>query len=136
MDKLKNKLWDLVEEIERKPELKPAEIEYVHLLTDTIKNIDKICMLEEGGYSQAGPYDGGSSYANRGQHWVRGHYSRDGQGGNHSMRGDPYGNPRSGGYSRADGRSEMIEHLQMALDSANEKDRDAIMRLLRQMETA
>ena len=55
-----------------------GDLELVHKLTDTIKNIDKICALEEdGGYSEAGDYEGasygrGSSYANRGKHYVRG----------------------------------------------------------------
>jgi len=60
-----------------------GDLEVIHKLTDTIKNIDKICMLEEeGGYSQdggdgasygGGTYGNGSSYANRGKHYVRGH---------------------------------------------------------------
>ena len=84
---LKDKLQDELDEIARKPEMSAGDLETVHKLTDTIKNIDKICALEEdGGYSEAGDYEGGaygrgSSYANRGKHYVRGHYSRDGRGG-------------------------------------------------------
>ena len=87
-----------LEEIARKPEMSAGDLETVHKLTDTIKNIDKICALEEdGGYSEAGDWEGdygrGSSYANRSKHYVRGHYSRDGRGG-YSRDG------RMGGYSR------------------------------------
>lgn len=41
-----------------------------------------------------------------------------------------------GRYSREDGRSEMMEHLEMAMDSATEQDRDTIKRFMRQLENA
>ena len=102
------------------------------------KNIDKICMLEEeSGYIEAvdgDDYGHGSSYANRGKHYVRGNYSRDGGRdgmGEYSSRRD-----NRGRYSRDDGRSEMMRHIEAALDSANEQDREAIKRLMRQMENS
>lgn len=136
MDKLKGKLWEELEEIERKPKIGPGDLELAHKLTDTIKNIDKICMLEEEeGHSQADAYDGGNSYANRGKHWVRGHYSRDGGYGQTPRSGNGhYG--RNGNYSRGDGRSEMLEHLEMALDAADERDREDIKRFMRQLKDA
>ena len=125
---LKEVLCGELEEIAQKPEMSAGDLETVHKLTDTIKNIDKIVMLEEdGGYSSAvdgGDYGRGVSYANRGQHYVRGHYSRDGGRGTELRRR----------YSRDDGRSEMLEHLEMALDSATEQDREAIRRFMRQIE--
>ena len=76
---LKEKLCEELEDYARKQDMGAGDLEVIHKLTDTIKNIDKICMLEgEDGYSQSSGYDGGSSYANRGRHYVRGHYSRDG----------------------------------------------------------
>ncbi|RKJ40227.1 hypothetical protein D7X94_08765 [Acutalibacter sp. 1XD8-33] len=145
MDNLKDKLWDELEKIDRKEELNPGDLELAHKLTDTIKNIDKICILEESeGYSQdgdwtadmRGSYGTGSSYANRGKHLVRSHYSRDGgsHGGYSSRRGGSRGG--RGGYSRDDGRSEMMEHLEKALDSASEEDREAVKRFIRQLESA
>ena len=139
--KLKDKLFDemnkLSSEISGKPGLNTGDPEYAHMLTDTVKNIDKICMLEEdAGYSEDGGYGDGSSYANRGKHIVRRHYSRDGgsDGGYSSRRGGSRGG--RGGYSRDDGRSEMMEHLEMALDSAGEQDRETIKRFMRQLENA
>ena len=41
-----------------------------------------------------------------------------------------------GRYSRDDGRSEMMEHIEAALDAANDKDREAIKRFMRQLENA
>lgn len=134
---LKDKLHDELEEIARKPEMGAGDLELAHKLTDTIKNIDKICMLEEGeGYSEAvdgGDYGRGSSYANRGKHYVRGHYSRDGgmDRGGYSTRRDSRGR-----YSQDDGRSEMMEHLEAALDSATEQDREDIRRFMRKLEQA
>lgn len=139
---LKDKLHDELDEIARKPEMGAGDLELIHKLTDTIKNIDKICMLEEeGGYSSAvdSDYGRGASYANRGQHYVRGHYSRDGgndgyssrRGGSRSGRG---GYSRNGGYSRDDGREEMIEHVRMAIDTAPDEYKEDIKRFLREIE--
>ena len=128
---LKEKLCEELEEYARKQDIGAGDLEAIHKLTDTIKNIDKIEMLEEDGYSQDGPYGyDGSSYANRGKHWVRGHYSRDAMGRNRDL-------GKSGRrYSRDDGRSEMMEHLEMALDAASEQDREDIKRFMRKLENA
>ena len=137
LNELKDKLHDELDEISRKPELGAGDLEIIHKLTDTIKNIDKICMLEDGeGYSEAvdgGDYGRGSSYANRGKHYVRGHYSRDG-----GMDRSGYSSRRDsrGRYSRDDGRSEMMEHIEMAIDSADERDREKIKRFMRELENA
>ncbi len=138
--KIKEALWKELEKSEtaRSGELKGGELEAIHKLTDTIKNIDKICMLEEeSGYIEAvdgDDYGRGSSYANRGKHYVRGNYSRDG--GRDGMGGYSSRWDNRGRYSRDDGRSEMMRHIEAALDSANEQDREAIKRLMRQMENS
>ena len=89
---LKDMLCAELDEIGKKGEMSAGDLETVHKLTDTIKNIDKIVMLEDDGYSRdedysrdgdwsanmRGNYGRGSSYARRGSHYVRGHYSRDG----------------------------------------------------------
>ena len=138
--KIKEALWKELEKSEtaRSGELKGGELEAIHKITDTIKNIDKICMLEEeSGYIEAvdgDDYGRGSSYANRGKHYVRGNYSRDG--GRDGMGGYSSRRDNRGRYSRDDGRSEMMRHIEAALDSANEQDREAIKRLMRQMENS
>lgn len=135
LHELKEKLWAELDELADKREMGAGDLEVVHKITDTIKNIDKICMLEDGEYSEAVDgmdYGRGSSYANRGKHYVRGHYSRDG-----SM--DGYSSRRRnsrGRYSRDDGRSEMMEHLEMAMDTATDQDRETIKRFMRQLENA
>ena len=133
MHELKDKLCKELDEIARKPEMGAGDLEIIHKLTDTIKNLDKIEMLEDdGGYSQAGYRDGsnsyarGSSYANRGKHYVRGHYSRDGY--------SNEGRGGRGGYSRHDAKEAMMEQLDEIMDSANEQEREILRRAISQLE--
>ena len=124
---LKDKLCEELEEIVRKPDMGPGDLELIHKLTDTIKNIGKIEMLEEeGGYSQE---DGRDDGYGRGMSYARGRggYNRGGRNTRRDSRGR---------YSRDDGRSEMMEHLEMALDSASDQDRETIKRFMRQLENA
>lgn len=122
--KLKDKLWDELAEIAKQPELGTGDLEVAHKLTDTIKNIDKICALEDGmdGYSGA-------------RHWVRGHYSRDGRTVPEYMDGYGYARRRDsmGRYSREDGRDEMMSHLSAAMATSDEEDREMIRRLMDKM---
>ena len=132
MDKLRDKLCDELDEIARKPEMSAGDLETAHKLTDTIKNIDKIEMLEEdGGYSQAGDwemegrgsYNRGSSYRGRKRDSM-GRYSREGRGGR-------------GGYSRHDAKEAMMEQMEMLMDQAgSEREREAIRRCMGQLENA
>lgn len=129
LEGLKAMLCDELEEIARKPEMSAGDLEAVHKLTDTIKNIQKINMLEEDGYSFAADegrvYNRGNSYANRGKHYVRGHYSRDG------------GQTGRTGYSRNDGRDYMINQMERLMDeTGNEKEREAIRRCIEKLENA
>ena len=93
---LRDMLCKELDEIAHKGELGAGDLDIAHKLVSTIKNIDKIEMMEDDGYSRDGDYlrDGdysrggdwqadmrgtygrGSSYARRGTHYVRGHYSR------------------------------------------------------------
>lgn len=124
---LKDRLCEELEEIARKPDMGPGDLELIHKLTDTIKNIGKIEMLEEeGGYSQE---DGRDDGYGRGMSYARGRggYNRGGRNTRRDSRGR---------YSRDDGRSAMMEHLEAALDSARDQDRETIKRFMRQLENA
>src|SRR5699024_5510228 len=58
LQKIKDNLCGELEELAMKPEMSAGDLETIHKLTDTIKNIDKIAMLEDGdGYSQAGDWE-------------------------------------------------------------------------------
>ena len=87
---LRDMLCKELDEIARKGELGAGDLDIAHKLVSTIKNIDKIEMMEDDGYSERysrngdwqsdmrGAYDRDMSNARRGTHYVRGHYSCDG----------------------------------------------------------
>lgn len=131
MYELKDKLCKELDEIARKPEMGAGDLEIIHKLTDTIKNLDKIEMLEDGGYSQAGDWEAdmrgtygrGSSYRGRKRDSM-GRYSREGRGGRD-------------GYSRHDAKEAMMEQMEMLMDQAgSEREREAIRRCMGQLENA
>ena len=132
MYELKDKLCKELDEIARKPEMGAGDLEIIHKLTDTIKNLDKIEMLEDdGGYSQAGDWEAdmrgtygrGSSYRGRKRDSM-GRYSREGRGGR-------------GGYSRHDAKEAMMEQMERLMDQAgSEREREAIRRCMGQLENA
>lgn len=121
---LKDMLCEELEEIAKKGELSSGELETVHKLTDTIKNIDKIMYLEDNdGYSRGGnwvalgDYGRGNSYPPQ-RRDMRGRYTR----GMHN-----YSDP----YSRDGAKHEMMEQLEDMLDDAgSEKTREAIRRCM------
>ena len=130
MDKLKDKLCKELEEIARKPEMSAGDLEAVHKLTDTIKNLDKIEILEDGGYSRdgdwemegRGSYERGSSYRGRKRDSM-GRYSRDGR----------YG-PTTRMYSRADVRDGMMAQLEEMMDHASEQERTILRQAMDKLE--
>lgn len=146
MYELRDKLCDELDEVARKPEMGAGDLELAHKLTDTIKNIDKICIMDEtGGYSQAGDWEARGHFGDQ--------YARDGynEGGN-SYRGRNRDN--MGRYSRDDGmyddgmsqrrgmsrrgysRGGMMEHVDAMMDEAEtEEQREEIRRFKKKMET-
>ena len=140
MHERKEKLCDELEEIAKKGELGAGDLEIVHKLTDTIKNIDKIeIMKEDGGYSQAGDwemegrgsYNRGSSYRGRKRDSM-GRYSRDGRDMDYSRDGRmmPYRM-----YSRADAKDHMMGELEEAMAAATtDREKDIIKRAMDQLE--
>ena len=137
MYELKDKLCKELDEIARKPEMGAGDLEIIHKLTDTIKNLDKIEMLEDGGYSQAGDWEAdmrgtygrGSSYRGRKRDSM-GRYSRDGR----TMRGG-YRDGRM--YSNADAKDDMMAQMEDLMSKAgSEREREAIRRCMSQLENA
>ena len=131
LHELKEKLCDELEEIARKGELGAGDLEIIHKLTDTIKNLDKIEMLEDGGgYSQAGDwemegrgsYERGSSYRGRKRDSM-GRYSRDGR----------YG-PTTRMYSRAEAKDDMMAKLEDMMGSASEQERTILRQAMDKLE--
>ena len=127
MTDLRKMLCKELDEIARKDELSAGDLETVHKLTDTIKNIDKICIMDEScEYSQTGDweveghgtYGRGSSYARNRD--ARGRYSKT---------------SRMNRYSRDTARESMMNKLEdMLQDAHGEKEREAINRCMEQLE--
>ena len=124
---LKDKLYMELDELVRKGDIGAGDLELAHKLTDTIKNIDKICALEkDDGYSNTGVWDGsynyGNSYRGRSRDSM-GRYSRDGR-----MMGGRM-------YSRSDAKDHMMMEMEEAMNAAaSEHDREIIRRAMSQLE--
>ena len=163
MDDLKDllcaELEDYAEKGKKANKMSAGDLEAIHKLTDTVKNIMKIDVLkEEVGYSEDGHYmgegriygtsyesgyseRGGSSYARgRGRYAKRdsmGRYSRDG-GMSYDddmsyARGGRMGNRGGmrGGYSRDDGKHYMIEQLEEMMEEAEKPaEKEALRRCM------
>lgn len=148
LEELKEMLCKELDEISAKGELTAGDLETVDKLSHSAKNIDKLIMSEQYGYSgdgdweARGSYGRGSSYANRGQHYVRGHYSRDDgmMGGSSYRDGDNLyrsGRSRRGGYSYADGKQEILSQLEdMLNESTSERERNAYRSCISKIENA
>lgn len=133
MHELKEKLCDELEEIANKGDLGAGDLEIIHKLTDTIKNLDEIGMLEDG-YSQAGDWEIEGRAYNRGSSYTRrkrdsmGRYSRDSR----AMR---YRDDRM--YSRDEAKDDMMEQMEALMAQAgSEKEREAIRRCMNQLENS
>ena len=152
---LMNELYEYEEKAKKMSggKLSVQELEKIHKLTDTVKNIDKIEVLEDSeGYSEDGHYMGegriyGTSYARgRGRNARRdsmGRYSRDD--GMSYDRDSSYndgmsyarGSMRGGrmGYSRDGAKEHLIEKAEEMFDMASdEKERRAIKHFIKQLE--
>ena len=168
MHKIKEKLMEEIYELEDKlgkstGKMSSSDLDMLHKLTDTVKNIDKIEMFEEGGgYSEESnwmadgrmygtSYEGGSSYARgRGRNAKRdsmGRYARDGRyaedGGSYDGgmsyardgRGGQGGN--RGGYSRDGAKNYMAEQIDEMMEEAESPEiREALKRCKKAIENA
>lgn len=144
-DLLCAELEDYAEKGKKSGKMSMGDLETVHKLTDTVKNIMKIDVLkEEVGYSEDGHYmgegriygtsyddgmhrEGGYSYARgRGRYAKRdsmGRYSRDG--------GMPYRGGMRGGYSRDEGKHYMMEQLEEMMETAEKPtEKEALRRCM------
>ena len=143
-DLLCAELEDYAEKGKKSGKMSMGDLETVHKMTDTVKNIMKIDVLkEEAGYSEDGHYmgegriygtsyddgmhrEGGYSYA-RGRRYAKrdsmGRYSRD-----DGMR---YRGGMRGGYSRDDGKHYMMEQLEEMMEEAEKPaEKEALRRCM------
>ena len=116
---LRDMLCKELDEIAHKGELGAGDLDIAHKLVSTIKNIDKIEMLEDEGYSNDGEWRadmrgsyGRNDYTRRGEHYVRGHYSRD------------------------DGRESMMRKMEEIMRDATGEQREIIRRAMDELRNA
>ena len=143
-DLLCAELEDYAEKGKKSGKMSMGDLETVHKLTDTVKNILKIDTLsDEMGYSEDGHYmgegriygtsydygmhrDGGYSYARGRRYALRdsmGRYSRD-----DGMR---YRGGMRGGYSRDEGKHYMMEQLEEMMEEAEKPaEKEALRRCM------
>ena len=144
LEKLKEALCEELDKFGKSGDITVNSLEKINKLTDTIKNIDKIMMLEEdGGYSEGYMDDGmmrGNSYARGRRNAKRdsmGRYSSEGgsyDGG--SYRGGQGGSSYEGGYSRHDAKDWMMSQLGEMMEDADPKEREALKECKRAIERA
>ena len=135
-------LEDYAEKGKKSGKMSMGDLDSIHKLTDTVKNILKIDMLEdESGYSEDGAYMGegriyGTSYDDGMRRGVgysyargRGRYAKRDSMGRYS-RDDGYMR-RDGGYSREDGKAYMMEQLEGMMDDAEKPaEKEALRRCM------
>lgn len=138
IEKIKKMLCKELDEYAMKGRISGSDLDMIWKLTDTVKNLDKIEMLEDGnsydGYSEMReyPYMGGSSYA-RG----RGRYAkRDSMGRYSSDMGDDYSERMDRRYSRDDAKDHMMSKLGSMMESADPNEREIIKDCMRKLERA
>ena len=149
IEKLKEMLCKELEQYANKGKLAGVELELVWKLTDTIKNLGKIEMLEEeDGYSKDsyGSYDDEMSHA-RGRRYAKrnsmGRYSRED---GYSEEGDSYGRGSynsydegsmgSHNYSREGAKDHMMSKLGKMMENASPEEREVLKDCMRKLERA
>ena len=119
MYKLREMLCEELEGYAKRGNLSSGDLETVHRLTDTIKNIDKIELLA----------DDGSEYSHaRRRRDSMGRYAGTAERYDGGWRTDRY--PRDDGYSRTDGKQRIMDILESMIDGVQGTDRQTIERLL------
>ena len=156
IEKIKKKICAELEEYAMKSKLTMQDLEPLQLMTDIVKNLDKIEMLEDdGGYSEArggrgrSSYMGGSSYDDemmyserrgrgrnakrdsRGRYSSEGGSSYDDYSEESSYRGGSY---ESGRYSRDDAKDHILNKMGEMMTSADEEQRQILKDAMRKIE--
>ena len=141
IEKIKKMLCKELDEYAMKGKISGSDLDMIWKLTDTVKNLDKIEMLEDGdsydGYSEMReyPYMGASSYARgRGRYAKRdsmGRYSSD------DRMTDDYSEARlDRRYSRNDAKDHLMNKIGEAMENADPNEREILKDAMRKIERA
>ena len=150
IEKIKKMLCKELEEYGEMGKIKNAsELDMIWKLTDTVKNLDKIEMLEDdGGYSEARggrgrSYMHGSSYDDDmmySERRGRGRYAKRDSMGRYSSEDrmtDDYSEARMDRrYSRDDAKDHLMSALGKAMEGADPNEREILKDCMRKLERA
>lgn len=153
IEKIKKMLCKELDEYAMKGKLTASDLEMVHKLTDTVKNLDKIALMsenEENGYSEARggmrgrSYMGGSSYDDDmmySERRGRGRNARRDSMGRYSSEDgssyDDYSEARMDRrYSRDDAKDHLMSALGEAMEDADSNQREILKDAMRKIERA
>lgn len=152
IEKIKKMLCKELDEYAMKQKISGPDLDMIWKLTDTVKNLDKISMLEESeGYSEARggrgrmSFGGGTSYDDdmmyserrgRGRNAKRdsmGRYSSDMDSSydDYSEEGHLY---RGGNYSRDDAKEHLMDRIGEAMRDADPNEREILKETMRKLE--
>jgi hypothetical protein len=152
IEKIKKMLCKELDEYAMKQKLTGGDLDMIWKLTDTVKNLDKIAMLEESeeGYSEArggmrgrsymhgSSYDDDMMYSERRGRGINA--KRDSMGRYSSDMGssyDDYSEERMDRrYSRDDAKDHMMNKLGEMMTSADEEQREILKDAMRKIERA
>lgn len=124
MKKLEDLLWKELEDYKHRDKLTMSDLEIVHKITDTLKNIEKIEMLEGGCEHSHRTHGAEPRYGGR--------YYYDDDGGESYRRGRSYETGRSHG----EGTEQMVGKLERMMEDAEPKHREMLQRLIGQMQNS
>lgn len=137
-DRIKDMVYDELDEFGHYEKLSKDAVCVIGELVDILKDIGTVEMFEEGievpedEYSLASGYSRNGGYSRR---YYRGSYDNGNSYRGRSYNYDEYGRRGRTGYSREDSKEHMIGKLHQLMNEAqNENDREAINRLIQQME--
>lgn len=124
LEELRDAVCKELERFAKSGEITSTNLDKIHKLTDTMKNLDKIEMLEGDGYSEDWTGRGelyGTSYRGR-----RGNVKRDSMG-RYSRDGD---------YSKDEAKDHILSKLGEMMEGADPNEREALKRAMREIERA
>ena len=151
IEKIKKMLCKELDEYAMKGKISGSDLDMIWKLTDTVKNLDKISMLEESeGYSEerggmrGRSYMHGSSYDDDmmySERRGRGRYAkRDSMGRYSSEDGssyDDYSEERTGSrYSMDDAKDHLMSKIGEAMEGASPNEREILKDAMRKIERA
>ena len=141
IEKIKKMLCRELDGYALKGKLSGSDLDMIWKLTDTVKNLDKIEMLEDGdsydGYSEMReyPYIGGSSYergrCRSAKRDSMGRYSSE------DRMTDDYSEARMDRrYSRDEAKDHMMNKLGSMMEDADPNEREILKKCMRELERA